>query len=513
VIALALRVWGIGFGLPQLYHPDEPAHVLQALAIARGLPNGVTFANPPLYKYLLFAEYVVTYGIGWLTHLYSSPQDFVNRFRADPTLLYLIGRVTSALLGALTVFAAYALANALRGRHVGLRAALLAAVVYLLVRESHFAVNDAFVTLCVTLALYACVRVAQFGSRRDYLVAGALVGLSFAAKYQGAVALFPFLLAHLLRPQRDLKQLVQGAVAAGAVTLVGFPPLFLETRRVLQDFYVGLYSKGQIGYDGLDPAGGYVFYMKALLWGIGLPILLAAGLGVMLALVRRERGLIVVASLPLALYLIMGYERLFFARYILPAVPALLVLALVGLENSAEWLAARTRFSPRVILFIGVCVLGIAPLIDSLRFDTIMMQEDTRTAASVWINSHLAAGTRVAVDWGTFSAPLSPSRYDLLVANGWQLSDLTLDDYRQRGIHNLVASSYIYDQWLLNAESEAKRKEFYAALPQHARVVAEFRPYRGDAPLLFVYDQIYAPFNELDRLERPGPTIRVYELQ
>ena len=33
VLALALRLWGIGFGLPELFHPDEPAYVLQALAV------------------------------------------------------------------------------------------------------------------------------------------------------------------------------------------------------------------------------------------------------------------------------------------------------------------------------------------------------------------------------------------------------------------------------------------------------------------------------------------------
>ena len=53
-MALTLRVWGIGFGLPLLYHPDEPAYVLQALAVGRGLPDGLTFANPPLFKYLRF---------------------------------------------------------------------------------------------------------------------------------------------------------------------------------------------------------------------------------------------------------------------------------------------------------------------------------------------------------------------------------------------------------------------------------------------------------------------------
>src|SRR5919199_2744180 len=109
--ALALRLWGIAYGLPYPYHFDEPQYVLQALAIARGLPNGLTFANPPLYKYVLLAEYVVTYGVGRILGAFASPQDFVNQFRADPSLLYLIARVTSAVLGAATVLVVFALTS------------------------------------------------------------------------------------------------------------------------------------------------------------------------------------------------------------------------------------------------------------------------------------------------------------------------------------------------------------------------------------------------------------------
>jgi hypothetical protein len=94
--ALGLRLWGIGFGLPRLYHPDEPAYVLQALAVARGLPNGLTFADPPLFKYLLLAEDAATYVAARLTGVTGSPAAFVEQFRQDPSPLYLLARGTSA---------------------------------------------------------------------------------------------------------------------------------------------------------------------------------------------------------------------------------------------------------------------------------------------------------------------------------------------------------------------------------------------------------------------------------
>jgi hypothetical protein len=158
-------------------------------------------------------------------------------------------------------------------------------------------------------------------------------------------------------------------------------------------------------------------------------------------------------------------------------------------------------------------LVGLPALVDSLRFDAILTREDTRTQASAWVEPHLPAGTSIAVDWFPFGPPLSPERHDLLVANGWSLFDLTVDDYRRRGIRYVVASSYTYDQWILDPARDAKRRAFYAALQDSAELVAEFRPYRESDSLPFVYDQIYGPYNELERVERPGPTVRVYRLR
>jgi hypothetical protein len=47
--AFGLRVWGIGFGLPYIYHPDEPTYVSQALNLGAGIigrqPNPTGLSN------------------------------------------------------------------------------------------------------------------------------------------------------------------------------------------------------------------------------------------------------------------------------------------------------------------------------------------------------------------------------------------------------------------------------------------------------------------------------------
>src|ERR1051326_7719459 len=55
IVALgcAVRLAGIGFGLPYVFHPDEATSIRESLGLLRGVTDALSFANPPLYKYLL----------------------------------------------------------------------------------------------------------------------------------------------------------------------------------------------------------------------------------------------------------------------------------------------------------------------------------------------------------------------------------------------------------------------------------------------------------------------------
>jgi 4-amino-4-deoxy-L-arabinose transferase-like glycosyltransferase len=428
-------------------------------------------------------------------------------FRADPSQLYLIARVTSAVIGALTTVAAFGLGAAVHSRRVGFIAASLTAVSYLLVRDSHFGVNDALVTLLVTVGLVFCLRIARDGIRTDYLSAGALVGLAFAAKYHGIALLVPLVLAHLLRhgPRRR-GDLALSLVTCALAGTIAFPSLVTETRRVVEDVYLHLYVGASTGYDGLEPSGGYAFYARALAIGLGGPLVLAAlaGFVASLTLWRREPTRLVLASLPLVLIAALGAQQLYFARFVLPAVPALLVEAALALD-------ALFAIQPALGLAAGVMTI-VPPLVDSVRFDVLLTRQDTRGLARTWVADHLPAGTSVAVDAPPLGPRLASQTPRVVEANDWSLFDLSPAEYRTRAIDYLVASTFTSDVRLVNPERDARRRAFYAALPAEASVVAEFRPFAGSASPPFIYDQIYAPFASLDQLERPGPTVTVYRL-
>jgi dolichyl-phosphate-mannose-protein mannosyltransferase len=494
MLGLGLRVWGVAFGLPYVFHPDEPRHVVEAVRLMMGATDALSFENPGLYRYLLVGVYAIVVGRDRLAEVDATGQ------------LYLVARVVSAVAGALTVLAVYWLGQLVRGHRAGLLAGTLAAVSLLLVRESHFAVNDALGALASTVALGACALVARCGRRRDYLLAGATLGLAFAAKYQAAIVAVPLLIAHVQhgRRRRD-GLLVLSLVVAGLAAVMAFPPLVTETRRVLIDTWVNIVLPSRLGWEGLDrtPGFGYFYYLEVLNWGTGWPILLLAGVAAVRAVRRRDWLLIVVASLPVVMFAALGGSHIFFARYLLPAVPALVVLAAVAIDDAAK----RTAVVGAVLA--AVALAGTLP--NTLAFDTLLTRTDTRTAARAWVQANVPPGQPVLAEREAEGPPLEGLSQTIVHPDGQFLFDTALDTYRQDGITYIVTSSYTSEAPNIDADRNARRVRFYAALDATAEKLVEFRPYRGPEPG-FVYDRLFGPLDALDQFQQPGPTITIYRI-
>jgi hypothetical protein len=97
VLGFALRVWGVRFGLPQLYYWDEPTVVNRAMRFGTGDLNPHYFYYPALYMYVLFAATGVFFVAGRATGAFGSATDFAKTYFVEPTGVYMAARVTTAL--------------------------------------------------------------------------------------------------------------------------------------------------------------------------------------------------------------------------------------------------------------------------------------------------------------------------------------------------------------------------------------------------------------------------------
>ncbi|MBV9134598.1 MAG: hypothetical protein JO318_17970 [Chloroflexi bacterium] len=301
------------------------------------------------------------------------------------------------------------------------------------------------------------------------------------------------------------------------------------------DVYVHLYVEARNGYDGLDPSGGYVFYAHTLVIALGWPLLLASIAGAALSAWRRHWPSLVVLSLPVAMLGVLGSQQLYFARFALPVLPALIVQAslaldaLLGTRQAARnfesegstastrahrrttfgrlrlvvmsGLSAKLRGRQAVVGALAVAIAAVPTVADAVRFDSLMTRTDTRTLAAQW----LPASATYAADAPPLGPPLPQGRN--LATDGAALYDVSPDTYRGRGVEYLVVSSFTADAHAIDPGREAKRLAFNTALAAEP-IVAQLQP--GDIP--FNYDQVYGPYTDLDRLERPGPKITIYRL-
>ena len=94
--ALALRLYGLRYGLPAVYNPDEVAIMSRALAFAKGDLNPHNFLYPTFYFYALFAWEGLTALLAVATRSVASFGEFQREFFLDPTRVFVAGRFLTA---------------------------------------------------------------------------------------------------------------------------------------------------------------------------------------------------------------------------------------------------------------------------------------------------------------------------------------------------------------------------------------------------------------------------------
>ncbi|HUR29671.1 MAG TPA: glycosyltransferase family 39 protein, partial [Planctomycetota bacterium] len=188
-LALAVRVWGIGFGLPlTVCRPDENLVVQPALEYFGGDFDPRFYAYGTLGSYLLHGWMRVQWMIELLSGKSADTRAFVESALVDPGHWHLVARWISATFGVVTVGLVCAIASSLRGRVAGLCSAFLLAFCFLHGRESHFGTLDVLATTLTTAAVLCALRAQDDGRWRSLLLAAACVGFAAATKYGGALA-------------------------------------------------------------------------------------------------------------------------------------------------------------------------------------------------------------------------------------------------------------------------------------------------------------------------------------
>jgi hypothetical protein len=414
---------GIGYGLPHLYYWDEVSVVNRVVRFGSGDLNPHYFVYPALDLYIQFIACCLYFVLGRLTGHFHSAQDFATEYFTNPTNTYLVVRTLTALIGSLVVLATYYTGKKYFGTLVGLLGALLVAVSPLHSGQSHVAETDIPQGLFVILALGAILEVMRQARRRDYILAGLLIGLGCATKYLAVLLIPTLILAHLLhkRPaspegapgERLLDRLRPAHLLVSfAAMSVGF---FVGTPYNILDLH-GFLADWRAQYHIVNSMQNHsysLYFLHVLPSDQGWLLLLTAVAGMLIMAYQRRPAYWLFLSFPIIYLPFMSHYALAFPRYMIPTEPCLMLAA--GFTLATIFRKLRTRLPnspiPAAALIVGLIALMAHPFYTTLRWDAFMMyHKDSRTAAREWADAHIPSGSVVAVqaifDRTFFNAPL-----------------------------------------------------------------------------------------------------------
>lgn len=518
VIALGLRLWGINFGLPALYRPDEDVTVGRAMGILHGVLDPHFADWPHLYFYLAAA---------WL-----APFRLLGLV-SDQASGYLGVRILDALLGSLTVLLVFEFGRRAYSWLAGFLGAAALAVAFLHVRDSHFGTLDIPLTLACTGALFVAFRTITSRGPRPLLANGISLGIAASLKYNGALVFAGIAAAQWLRGRTQQSSPTQVLGRLAATASVGLATLVLTSPFLVLD--PGM-SRHGIGYifqhlgKATAPAIGFVQLSLALWYGIDPALLLLGVIGIAYALWRRTPADWIVLTFLLVYIVLIGAGGSVFFRYADPLIPPVLLLAGRALAALVD-LATDQRVRALAVT-ATIVLVAVPPLIHDLRYDTLIQQTDTRTLAFEWLAEHIPTGSRAAVpymagpahdqamvDSGEHSHgatdPYVAAFLDGRLETQYRIRELTRDDlnltsldsFRQQGIRYIVIG-YETPGTGCRPDSPLER-----ALLTHGRPITAYSPTIGCPSSVFdPIDTYYVPLAGYADWVRPGPQIRIYRL-
>ncbi|OGW84501.1 MAG: hypothetical protein A3C35_02390 [Omnitrophica bacterium RIFCSPHIGHO2_02_FULL_46_11] len=545
-LAFLVRIVGIQFGLPNLYHADEPIIVNHAMAYGTGDFNPHFFKIPPLVSYLLFVVYTFYFLIGKGLGCFSTVDNFADLFLANSTSFYLIARILfGTVIGTFTVYFLYRLAKKYFSSIQALISSFFLAFCFLHVRDSHYIYTDITLVLILVLCFFPIFQVLEKASRRAYVLFGILAGVAVATKYNGVIIFVPFILAHCLKNRFKLRSLINfnlflSASSSFLVYSLLNPFGWLDFRFFLDE----LLRQGKA-----EAASGFLHHFTYSLNGaLGFPLLALSSIGCFIAMFQYDQKKWTLLSFMFIYYVILCFKSQPYDRYVLPLIPFLLLFAAEGLI----WIKEKFNLS-NALFFIFSFVVAAPPIVKISLSDYLFIQKDIRTVSREWIERSIPSDTKIALDASVYMPRLKPSlnqliqkrqaiaaarstmqlkRIDLLIKQAKQDKSAHYDlfflsETSPNGKFLFSKPSISYDlnrlkesgvEYVVTSWANEKDKDqFFKDLASQTTLIAKFTPYRDQMRELPIDNLALTggPFlwDELIARETNGQIIKVYRLK
>lgn len=468
----ALRFYGLDFGLPGKYHPDETPKINAIMRMVGSEDlNPQYFLHPTLLIYL-------TYFVNTLFHLFGMDGQFADTAR-------LAGRTVSAIAGTLSILWVYLIGRKIYSPFVGLFASYLLAVLPLHVTCSRYMKEDVLLLNWVLLTILFVLKATKEGRPGFVLFAGAAAGCATGTKYSGALTGAIIAAAPFLASGRITK--INDRFIGVTVVALGLIPVFflITTPYALLDFErfrIGISNEGTHMLKGhtvsITAASQYWMYhfSRSVLPGVSYVPAILGMAGVGLLLWRRRLEDLFFVGLLIVFYCPAEWVRAKPApqpeRYILPCLP---FLAIIGGEMLRA--LANSRFRS-LTPFIAMVAFGM-PLMRTIELAG-EIKYDTRQQMADWMIDNLPKGSKVLVDWSPYGPHFPKNEMEIgMFPSGKMFELLNGESIKALGYDYLVLSSLVYNRFFDQPGGDALRRSVIRNAFKTIPILQEVRPEAG----------------------------------
>lgn len=406
-ISLFLNLYGIKWGLPAQWHPDESATIKTiVIPMARNSdPNPHNFLKPSFYYYFLELALSPYY----IYHRISKHES--NSGTADfESNVTLTSRVVTATIGTASVLLLYFIGRNTFSVITGLLSSFFLAITMGFSTYSHFAYMDIPMIFLLLLMVVLYIKYVKTNNTYTLYLACFVGGLSVSTKYNSALPviliIFICYFENMLSVfQKDLKavekvkaflpkSLFFSLIFVILGFFVGTPFALLDFPKFANDILEQMYISKQ-GYKGFSVDNALFSNFSYLNHALGTPLFLLSLCGLLLGLIlflkKPNKKVSVLLSIPVVYYSYISTWHISSMRYTLPIIPFLSLWAAVLII----WFLENTKRLRMLISIVAVLVFAYSFV---YTYQGVRcFSNDTRNVSRNWIRNYIPPRSKIEV--------------------------------------------------------------------------------------------------------------------
>jgi hypothetical protein len=573
LVMFGIRNYQIYHGLPAVQMGDENSDLSTTARLLTGeLPKAIDRYTRTVVSNLEAIGFVALYINNAIKTGNTSVNSFREQFFVNRSDFIWISRFIIVLVSMLAIIALADLVRRLTNPLGGIIAALLMCFWYFWDLHSIYAMPDTLIASAIALYCWSVIYLLQSGSQRAYILTGITLAFVWLTKLSAAPVSVAVVLAHAFLIwneggktgfvrrflfSRHLMLFV-AAFIIGNVALNPWP--FLRPGDLLYE----IEYRFNYGYGSPDRSPGFLGTIGGIISRsesvvanyIGLPMTVLMVLGILYAFVRPKQGRIALLTGGVVIWLAIAVIKDHFYKpsFWLPVLPFVVVFASIGAVSVVE-AARKWKRAGIVIALLIITGIIVGEGMITAKVAMIMRRDYTFTQAQHYIEQNWAKNARVLMGSNiSYSVPIARN-------------EASIDRARQLGVQELetwswwlkqppAARKYEYDiygpeltrkintfedvirlirdekiQYVVEvdycaggvpAEPDAESNSSLGFPPlnqevkQNLRLVASYTPFADGSTdcVVEIYDRVtILRRNELNLFYRPGPIIRLYQVQ